>query len=172
MVPAALDGGGRRYRRITRERHGGLEWADHAEGVQDSGTCYAGVAMATSAPDGVPVVLIADDDADIRAVLSMALEDEGYGMIEAADGQDALALALARTVDLIVLDLHMPQLDGQAFCEAYREGGGRAPVLLMTAANIEDTVAATATCNAAGYIRKPFDLEDVLDTIERLVARP
>jgi CheY-like chemotaxis protein len=128
--------------------------------------------MATSAPGGTPVVLIADDHADIRTILSVVLKDEGYGVIEAVDGQDALDLALARAVDLILLDLNMPRLGGQAFCEAYRGRAGRAPVLLLTAANFEDTVAAVATCNAAGHIRKPFDLQDVLDTIERHVGRP
>jgi DNA-binding response OmpR family regulator len=69
-------------------------------------------------------VLIAEDDPDIRQILHTFLEEEGYTVVSAVDGEDALGLATTRHIGLIVLDLQMPLLNGEAFFRAYRERGG------------------------------------------------
>jgi two-component system chemotaxis response regulator CheY len=135
-------------------------------------TPYAGHAMVTPSPGTIPVILVADDSPDIRALLTMLLEDEGYSIVEATDGQDALELALDRDVDLILLDVAMPRLTGTAFCLAYRNHGGDAPVILITAANDEAVAAATEACGAVGHISKPFNIEHVLQMVERYVGGP
>src|SRR5687767_2811202 len=96
-------------------------------------TRYARRTMDTPSPGIVPLILVAEDSPDIRAVLTMLLEDEGYRIVEATDGQDALEVALDRHIDLILLDVAMPRLTGTAFCLAYRNRGGHAPVILITA---------------------------------------
>ena len=119
-----------------------------------------------------PTILIAEDDPDTLAMLEDLLVDEGYDVVTADDGREALRLANSRPVDLILLDHTMPHLSGVAFCTAYREHGGQAPVVLISAASepaIADTVSA---CGAAGYIPKPFVIDDVLTRIAPHVPPP
>jgi two-component system, chemotaxis family, chemotaxis protein CheY len=119
-----------------------------------------------------PVILVAEDSADIRALLTMLLEGEGYGAVDATDGQDALDIALSRHVDLILLDIAMPRLTGTAFCLAYRNCGGHAPVILITAADDKAVATAIEACGAVGHISKPFDIEHVLAMVERYLGGP
>ena len=81
--------------------------------------------MERERPPLAPVVLVVDDDDAIRLSVGMLLEDEGYRVLLARDGIEALGAALARRIDMILLDLAMPRLTGEAFCRAYRERGGR-----------------------------------------------
>jgi DNA-binding response OmpR family regulator len=74
---------------------------------------------------------------------------------------------LSQPVDLIVLDVEMPRLNGHAFCATYRERGRRVPVLLLTGSSSEAVAAAVTSCGAVGYIAKPFDVDEVLATVER-----
>lgn len=117
-----------------------------------------------------PLILVAEDDRDIREMFHDLLADEGYRTIMATDGAEVLGLALSAAPALILLDLGLPLLDGPSFCRAYRERGGAAPIVLVTAANQKAVKEALAACGAAAYIRKPFDIERVLDTIERFTA--
>ena len=128
--------------------------------------------MDAAAPGHRPVILVADDDPDIRSILTMLLREEGYRILEAADGQEALDHALSRSVDLILLDLGMPRLTGQGFCQAYRERDGQAPVILITAAHGPAITEALETCGAADCVTKPFDIERLLATIERHTTQP
>jgi DNA-binding response OmpR family regulator len=126
-------------------------------------------------PDTMPhraTVLIAEDDPVIGQILQQLLSDEGYSALVVVDGQAALDLALTRQIDLILLDLQMPVLDGESFCRAYRERGGSAPVLLLTAAAEAIVRAAVTACGAAGHIPKPFDVDDVVATVARYAPIP
>jgi CheY-like chemotaxis protein len=134
-------------------------------------TYDTGRAMDMLSPGTMPVILVAEDSSDIRAVLTMLLEEEGYRVVGAIDGQDALEQALGRRIDLILLDVAMPRLTGTAFCLAYRSGGGHAPVILITAALSDAVAVAVEACGAVGHIRKPFDIVQVLAMIERHVGR-
>jgi two-component system chemotaxis response regulator CheY len=117
-------------------------------------------------------VLIAEDDPVIGHILELLLSDEGYSPLVVVDGQAALDLALTRQIDLILLDLQMPVLNGEGFCRAYRERGGSAPVLLLTAASDAIVRAAVTACGAVGSIPKPFDVDDVLATVARYAPIP
>lgn|SRR5688572_3913492 len=110
-------------------------------------------------------VLIAEDDPTIRDILHALLEGEGYEALAVSNGQEALDLALAQPVDVILLDLQMPVLNGEAFCTAYRERGGNTPVVLLTAASDDIVQAPVAVCGAVGYIPKPFDIDHVIETV-------
>jgi two-component system response regulator ResD len=118
------------------------------------------------------VILIIDDNDDVRSVLAMLLAEEGYSIQEAVDGEAALDRAFDRDINLIVLDVAMPRRDGPAFCRAYRERGGMAPIVLVTAAREEAVATAIATCGAVDYIRKPFEIEQALETLKRHAGPP
>ena len=113
------------------------------------------------------LILVVDDDRDSRAILELLLTHEGYEVVTAGDCQLAVEVALGQPVDLILLDLRMPQLGGEAFCQAYRAGGGRAPVLIMSAADSTVVQAAAEGCGASACIPKPFQIESMLRTIDR-----
>lgn len=127
--------------------------------------------MAPCDPARRPPVLVVDDDPGIRDVLAAVLSDGGYRVLVAADGDEALALADGDPPDVILLDLVMPLFDAAGFCRAYRERGGTAPVVLISAAPPDDVEAAVAPCGAAAWILKPFDADELLRQVRELVAR-
>lgn len=112
---------------------------------------------------GVPVrVLVVDDDESIVSLMRLALEDEGYEVRTASNGRDGLALAAAFAPDVILLDMNMPVMDGQAFAAAYREAPQpppRAPIIVVTAAG--DAAGRAQQLRAAGFLGKPFDLDEL-----------
>jgi CheY-like chemotaxis protein len=111
-------------------------------------------------------VLVIDDDADIREFVDLALSDQGYQVSTAADGQAGLVLVGQTMPDVILLDMRMPVLDGWAFARAYRERPGpHAPIIVCTAAR--DATASAAAIQAAAYLAKPFDVEDLLTCVAR-----
>jgi two-component system, OmpR family, response regulator MprA len=115
-----------------------------------------------------PSILVVDDDPDVRGLLAILLNREGYDAVTAVDGEAALAHAGDDRIGLILLDLQMPRVDGTTFCRAYRERGGRARIVLMTAAEIEP--GAVARIGFDDYIAKPFDVDVVLETVARHLA--
>ncbi len=123
--------------------------------------------MAAPRPERPPTILVADDEPEIRAVLEAVLTDEGYAVVAVGDGEDALELTEARDPDLLVLDLVMPRLGALEVCRAYRERGGSAPVLLITATDEEAVAGMVAGCDADGYLTKPFDLDALVDLVAR-----
>ena len=116
-------------------------------------------------------MLVIDDDAIIRETLATALGDEGYSVRTAGDGRAGLETLASWSPDVIVLDLMMPVMDGQAFlaAKAALEHAARIPVIILSAAHQIRTQA--AALNAAAVFPKPFDLGALLDTVERLAAR-
>jgi CheY-like chemotaxis protein len=113
-----------------------------------------------------PAVLVVDDEADIRNVVAFLLEDEGYRVLTARDGHEALAVVAQEVPTAILLDMKMPRMDGWQFVRAFRAQYGRsAPVVIMTAA--ENAGQRAAEVEAEGYVGKPFDLDDLLRTLHR-----
>jgi CheY-like chemotaxis protein len=108
-------------------------------------------------------VLVVDDDPSIRDFVEAALEEEGYGVLTAPDGEAALALVESKPC-AVLLDMRMPVLDGWGFAEAYRERPEpRAPIVVMTAA--EDAEAWAEEIGAAGVLAKPFRLDELLAVV-------
>src|SRR5215212_10332226 len=122
--------------------------------------------QSTAQPDG-PLILVAEDDRDLRELFRDLLDDDGYRTVMAIDGAEALDLAIRAAPALILLDLGLPALAGPDFCRAYRERGGQAPVILVTAANEQTVTEALAACGAMAYILKPFKIEWVLESVAR-----
>jgi two-component system chemotaxis response regulator CheY len=116
-----------------------------------------------------PVILVAEDDADIRDLLTDLLDDAGYRVVAAVDGLAALDAARSCEPDIILVDAGMPRLDGAGFCRAYRDDGGTAAVVLISAAADDVIAATTEACGAAASIPKPFEIEQILETVARVL---
>jgi DNA-binding response OmpR family regulator len=116
-------------------------------------------------------VLVVDDDELIRDTLATALSDEGYAVRVAPDGRAALSTLGEWQPDLIVLDLMMPVMDGQAFRKAQRSAAVTAdiPVIVLSAAH--NVHARAADLDAAAVFPKPFDLAKLLDAVESAMGR-
>ena len=110
-----------------------------------------------------PSILVVDDDPDVRGMLGIVLNHAGYEVMTAVDGADALGLARDDRIGLILLDIHMPRLEGNTFCRVYREHGGKVPIVVITAAEIDSDV--VARCGANAFIAKPFDIDVLLRTV-------
>ena len=109
-------------------------------------------------------VLVVDDHEDIRKTLTVALDDEGYDVRAAANGQEALTVLDEWTPNVILLDLMMPVMDGWAFRkEQLRRDGEAAPVVILSAAG--ELESHRAALSAAAFIPKPFDIDRVVETI-------
>jgi CheY-like chemotaxis protein len=121
-------------------------------------------------------VLVVDDTEIVRKALEKALRRMGHTAVPAADGQSARALALLDPPDLALLDFRMPGMDGVELFEALRrELGPRCPpVLFVTAtpaAEVADRLARVGL-RAAGYVKKPFHLDDLMRTVTEALAAP
>lgn len=114
-----------------------------------------------------PRVLIVEDDDDLRSLIGSALGDAGYAAVEAADGAAALAACEERDPDVVLLDLSLPRLGGQAFADAYRRGTGRAKIIVMSGADRGGET--SARLHAAIFLSKPFDLEQLLVAVKRVL---
>ena len=118
-----------------------------------------------------PRVVIAEDEALIRMDLAEMLVEEGYDVVgQAADGEQAIALAESLRPDLVILDVKMPKLDGIAAAE--RIAGDRiAPVLILTAFSQRELVERARDAGAMAYLVKPFSRTDLVPAIEMAVSR-
>lgn len=115
-------------------------------------------------------ILVIDDDAGIQEFLQIALEADGYEVIIAQDGKEALELLALSTPDLIIFDLMMPRINGYDFVKALEEQGKRLtqPLLLVTAD--AQAKAKAALLGVDTYLLKPFDLQDLVDAVDSALA--
>src|ERR687888_1381944 len=123
-------------------------------------------------PEGVmmPTVLIADDDYKITDMLRRTLSYEGYGVLTAADGKEALAQAQVHHPDVVVLDWMMPGLSGLEVARRLRAGAGM-PILMLTARDAIDDRVAGLDGGADDYLVKPFALRELLARLRALLRR-
>lgn len=112
-------------------------------------------------------VLIADDEKNMRWVLSQALEAEGYEVFEAADGKDALTAVAEHEPEVVILDHKMPAPDGMEVLRRLRSKGHRFPVIMLTAHGNVQTAVEAMKAGANEYLTKPFDLDELKLSIEK-----
>jgi len=118
-----------------------------------------------------PHLVIAEDDRAVRESVSRALELEGYTVEAVGDGLAALEAASRPGVDLLVLDLGMPHLDGLTVCRRLRSAGSRMPILVLTArTEVSDRVSGL-DAGADDYLPKPFSLDELLARLRALLRR-
>src|SRR6185436_4363240 len=119
-----------------------------------------------------PLILVADDDHNLRKILCLFLKNAHYETVEASNGREALNMAKGQNPDLILMDIMMPLLDGFSVCKLLKEDSDtkRIPVLICTAKNRKEDLIAAIKVGAEDYIIKPFSKETVLAKIEKALA--
>ena len=116
-------------------------------------------------------ILLADDDRAIREALTRALTLEGYEVVQASDGAQALSLIESSKPDVAVLDVMMPNVDGLMVCRLLRSERNRIPVLMLTARTETPDRVAGLDAGADDYLAKPFDLDELLARLRALLRR-
>ena len=122
---------------------------------------------------GQPLILIADDDPDILALVSFRLERAGYEVVQARNGEEAVQVALARRPDLAVIDVMMPRIDGYEATRQLRqqEETSRMPIILLTARVQEEDIARGFDAGADDYVRKPFSPQELGSRVQAALGR-
>ncbi|KZK83504.1 Transcriptional regulatory protein PhoP [Pseudovibrio sp. Ad13] len=116
-------------------------------------------------------MLIVEDDRDLNRQLSEALEDAGYVVDKAYDGEEGHFLGDTEPYDAVILDLGLPQMDGLSVLERWRRDGHSMPVLILTARDRWSDKVAGIDAGADDYVAKPFHMEEVLARVRALVRR-
>src|SRR5881392_3336234 len=151
-VPAFYTPGGhRRYKRIDLEAF-----------LERSGP---------GQPARGPMVLLVDDDPQVREVVRINLEMEGYAVREAGNAEDGLAALEDEAPDVILLDVMMPQVDGWEMLRRVQErhGVGSIPVIMFSGKVEEDSLRAATSRGAQGFIGKPFNPQQLIESTKQLV---
>jgi DNA-binding NtrC family response regulator len=117
-----------------------------------------------------PVVLVVDDDPGLRESFHLILEDE-YEVVEAADGATALGILRASQVDLVLLDIRLPEMDGIEVLERIKAIDEAVEVILVTAVKTVRTAVAAMKLGAFDYLTKPFEEDELLALIRRALER-
>lgn len=116
-------------------------------------------------------ILVVDDDKNTRRLLRAVLENEGYTVFTAENGEEALAVMDARHVDLVVLDVMMPKMDGYEFAQALRESQNDLPILMVSAKQLPSDRKQGFRSGTDDYMTKPVDEEEMLLRITALLRR-
>ena len=117
-----------------------------------------------------PVVLIVDDDAGVREALRFAL-DEHFTVLDAPHGRSALGIVRAERVDLVLLDILMPEVDGLEILQELKAVEPDIPVIMMTAVKTVRTTVAAMKLGAADYVTKPFQEDELLASIRQALEQ-
>jgi len=116
-------------------------------------------------------ILVAEDDRAVRESLVRALQLEGYGVVAAHNGAEALDAIGQAEPDVLLLDVSMPIVDGLTVCRVLRAEGNHLPVLMLTARTETSDRVAGLDAGADDYLPKPYDLEELLARIRALLRR-
>jgi two-component system chemotaxis response regulator CheY len=116
-------------------------------------------------------ILTVDDSTSMRQMVKATLQSAGYGVIEAADGQEALDFARENAVDLVISDVNMPRMDGITLVSELRTlpGYRLTPLLLLTTESSQEKKMEGKRAGATGWIVKPFNPTQLLATLKRLL---
>ncbi|MCI0475539.1 MAG: response regulator transcription factor [Anaerolineales bacterium] len=115
-------------------------------------------------------ILIADDDPSFRQVLTVLLEEEGFRVMHAVDGNDCMRLAYARHPDLILLDIMMPHKDGREVCRRLREVSD-VPIIMLTCVPGEKDKVERLSDGADDYVTKPFSNAELIARMKTVLRR-
>ncbi|HKO44702.1 MAG TPA: response regulator [Pyrinomonadaceae bacterium] len=121
-----------------------------------------------------PVVMVVDDDEDIRFLITRLMRNEGYEVLEAATATEAKLATLKKTPELILMDISMPDADGLSAIWDLREQNETAhvPVVIVSAFDAFDLRAEATAAGCAGYLTKPVDIEELKRLVRRILENP
>ena len=116
-------------------------------------------------------ILVVEDEVSIGRGLCDVLIFRGHDVTWAQDGREALRELTSRPFDLVLLDIMLPEVDGYAVCEQFRETGSRAGVIMLTAKGSEEDILRGFEAGADDYVTKPFSLKQLLARVEAVLVR-
>jgi PAS domain S-box-containing protein len=156
--------------RNIAEQHGGRLWAESVWGKGSTFTLAIPVPHELSAPDAAPLVLVCDDDGAVAAVAREVLEAEGYRVAVAGSGEEALAIARARTPAAILLDMRMPGMGGPETLSALRADPHTRDIPVVIFSVLSELDAGSGISDVAGWLTKPAEHGSIVDAVERALA--
>lgn len=113
-------------------------------------------------------ILVVDDDSAIRDIERQILADNGFRVVEARDGAEALRAIDIEQPALILLDVQMPGIDGPTFARELRTRLRRVPLVILT--GVPDPKREADRCNAEAFLRKPFDADELVRVVRRFAS--
>ena len=116
-------------------------------------------------------ILVADDDKNTRRLMQAVLEGDGYTVTTACDGEEALAVMDREHIDLVVLDIMMPNMDGYEFTKTLRSANNEMPILMVSAKQLSEDRKKGFLVGTDDYMTKPVDTEEMLLRIKALLRR-
>ena len=116
-------------------------------------------------------IAIIDDDNSVRKSVAVNLEQEGFKVLEAEDGEKGISLVEEKKPDVIILDIKMPRKDGFQVCKALRNKGISTPLILLTARSEEVDKVLGLELGAADYLAKPFGMLELVARVKALLRR-
>lgn len=116
-------------------------------------------------------ILIVEDDENLRLALEDNLDDEGYQVTSVADGKSALKALLKGDIEVVILDIMLPGIDGYEVCKRIRENGYPVRVLMLTARTLESDLVTGFDAGADDYLSKPYRLRELLARVGALMRR-
>ena len=119
----------------------------------------------------LPKILIADDNPNILSFVQPALEREGYAVLTASDGAEALFKWESEHPALIILDIEMPDPNGLAVCRKIRDAGDQTPIIFLTVRDSVSDLELGFVLGASDYISKPFDIRELLARVKARLPR-
>ncbi len=122
-------------------------------------------------PDRAPRILLVDDEQPIQTLLSFPLQRDGYEVVQASDGNEALARFSEQAFDLVVLDLMLPRMDGLEVCKRLRAKGSTVPIIMLTAKSEEIDKVLGLELGADDYITKPFSMREFRSRVKAALRR-
>ena len=121
--------------------------------------------------DRAPRILLVDDEQPIQTLLSFPLQRDGYEVVQASDGREALARFDEQPFDLVVLDLMLPRMDGLEVCKRLRAQGSTVPIIMLTAKSEEIDKVLGLELGADDYITKPFSMREFRSRVKAALRR-
>jgi DNA-binding response OmpR family regulator len=121
--------------------------------------------------DRAPRILLVDDEQPIQTLLSFPLQRDGYEVVQASDGREALARFSEQQFDLVVLDLMLPRIDGLEVCKRLRAQGSTVPIIMLTAKSEEIDKVLGLELGADDYITKPFSMREFRSRVKAALRR-
>lgn len=118
-------------------------------------------------------ILLVEDSKTASAVLKEVLENEGHSVFLAGDGVTGVALARREKPDLVLLDLLLPKLNGYEVCNTLKRDSStrHIPVLIISTLDSPESLEKVRSCGATNFMKKPYNLDDLLREIDRLLRR-
>ncbi len=116
-------------------------------------------------------ILVAEDDAAVRSLYTFLLTNNGYGVIEAVDGKDALEKFLKTPCQMVITDMNMPRMGGMQFVEEVRRHNQDTYIIMITAFGTTNTKQEALSRGVNEYMSKPFELQDLLVRVRNYFER-